>query len=254
MCLACESPHELFCLICEKCHATDTVVPTTSDEIEGFEEEHSKRRRAKKATLISSHIPPLLSTGRKAWDLVLGGGVARPSSILVPGPAGVGKTTMLLSILDSIGTRLQKPVLYGCAEMPEELVKRVCIRLGLKMKYLYINDSKQAEDMHEDILELSPVAIVWDSIQRFRVNGSLGQVELRDVVTGAIESGERVKAATFLVSHVTKDENFMGENGIGHDVDVIVHLRKEGENRVIVETREKNRCAPTPLTAIDTLE
>jgi predicted ATP-dependent serine protease len=253
VCLACESLFEDFCLICHHCHACDTVVPITEDEIEGLEDDRSHRRRAKKATDIRTKLPPVLSTGRKAWDIVLGGGVSRPSSVLVAGPSGTGKTTALLAILDTLGERLQRPVLYGCAEMPEELLKQFCERLGLKMKHLYVNTSKQAEDMHDDILELSPCAIVWDSIQRFRVNGSLGEVELRDVVTGAIESGDRVKAATFLISHVTKEENFMGPNGIGHDVDVIIHLKKAGENLVSVETREKNRFAPTPMTATEPL-
>jgi predicted ATP-dependent serine protease len=253
ICLACDAQYTSLCLICEKCHATDTVIPLDEDELSEMAEESSPRKRAKRATEISTVMPPLISTGRKAWDLVLGGGVARPSSILVAGPSGVGKTSTLLAILASLGKAARRPVLYGSAEMPEEMMATFLNRLNLDRKYLFINTSKQAEDMHDDILELSPVAIVWDSIQRFRVNGSLGEVELRDVVTGAIESGERVKATSFLISHVTKDENFMGPNGIGHDVDVIIHLRKVGENVVSVETREKNRHAPTPLTATEYL-
>lgn len=253
VCLACETLHENFGLVCSHCHATDTIAPVDEDEIAGLEEERSPRKKAKRAIDIRTKLPPLLSTGRKAWDIVLGGGIARPSSILVAGPSGTGKTTTLLAILDALGERLQRPVLYGCSEMPEEMLKHYCVRLGIRMKYLYINTSKQAEDMHDDILELSPCAIVWDSIQRFRVNGSLGEIELRDVVTGAIESGERVKAVSFLISHVTKEENFMGPNGIGHDTDVIIYLKKVGENMVSVETREKNRFAPTPLIATEAL-
>ena len=230
------------------------MVPIDETEWEDLEEEQFKpRRRAKKALLISSEPLQFVSTGRSAWDIVLGGGFVRPSSVLVPGPKGVGKTTTLLSIADTIGTRLKRPVLYGSAEMPGEMIRQVCDRLKLTMKYLYINDSGNAEDMHEDIAEIRPVIIVWDSIQRFRVNGELGTIVLRDVVCGAIESGKRVKAASLLVSHVTKDDDFMGENGIGHDVDVVLTLRKLDQNLIAVECREKNRFAITPLTATEAL-
>lgn len=254
ICLACETPHEQFALSCHTCFGSDTVVPMAESEWEDLENEQTKpRRRATKALLIPSELPQFTSTGRKAWDIVLGGGLVRPSSVLVPGPKGVGKTTSLLAIADTIGTRLRRPVLYGSAEMPGELVRQVCDRLKLTMKFLYINDSGNAEDMHEDIADIKPVIIVWDSIQRFRVNGELGTLTLRDVVCGAIESGQRVKAASLLVSHVTKDDDFMGENGIGHDVDVVLTLRKVDQNLVAVECREKNRFAITPLTATEPL-
>jgi DNA repair protein RadA/Sms len=255
VCLACETLSSEFSLICYKCQACDTISAIDEDELDALQDDDRKpRQRAKRAILISSATPPLIPTGRKAWDIVLGGGLTRPSSVLIPGPAGVGKSTCLLSIADAIGTRLKRPVLYGSAEMPKEHLRRICDDLKLSMQFLFINDSSHAEDMHDDIAELKPVVIVWDSVQRYTVNGDLGtNVTLRNVVRGAIESGNRVKAASLLVSHVTKDDDFMGENGIGHDVDAIVHLRKVDANLIAVETREKNRFAPTPLTATEPL-
>lgn len=255
ICLACESLSNEFSLICYKCKASDTISLIEDDELDEIEEEESKpRQRARRALNISTTLPPIIPTGRKAWDIVLGGGLSRPSSILIPGPAGVGKSTCLLSIADTIGERLRRPVLYGSAEMPKEHLRRICDDLRLQMNFLYINDSSQAEDMHDDIADLKPVVIVWDSIQRYTVNGNFGDIiMLRNVVRGAIESGKRVKAASLLVSHVTKNDDFMGENGIGHDVDAIVHLRKVDQNLIAIETREKNRFAPTPLTATEPL-
>jgi DNA repair protein RadA/Sms len=254
ICLACESKHDNYGLICHECQGSDTIVPIEEDEWDDMHEENKpSRRRAKKALLISADIPPMVSTGRRAWDIVLGGGLVRPSSVLIPGPAGVGKSTCLLAIADFIGNKLKKPVLYGSSEQPQEFIRRKCDALQLSMNFLYINDSGNAEDMHDDIAELRPAVVVWDSIHRFRVNGELGVSSLRDVVTGAIESGTRVRAASLLVSHVTKDEDFMGESGIGHDCDVVVFLSKVDQTTICIETRGKNRHAPTPLTATEEL-
>lgn len=253
-CEACGEPHNQFELICYACQSSDTIISTLGDGLDELNEDDIKpRRRAKRALNISSALPPKVSTGRAAWDIVLGGGLVLPSSVLIPGPAGVGKSTCLLKIADAVGTLLKRRVLYGSAEMPGEHIRQVCDRLKLSMKYLYINDSSHAEDMHEDILHLKPAVIIWDSIQRYTVNGASGMLALRGVVQGAIESGNRAKAASLLVSHVTKEDDFMGENGIGHDVDVIVYLLKVGHNMISVETREKNRFAPTPLTANESL-
>lgn len=254
VCVACEEPQDSFSVICPDCLADDTLVPLHQDREFDIEDEKPKRKRARKITAVSSELPKRISTGRPAWDIVLGGGLVRPSSVLVAGGAGVGKTSTLLRVLNHMGESTRRPVLYGSAEMPAEMVKHYVSRLRLSAAYLYINDSKQAEDMHEDILELRPIAIVWDSIQRFRVSGSLGEVVLKDVVTGAIESGEHVKAVSFLISHVTKqNEDFMGPNDIGHDVDAVVYIQKAGDNLVTIETRTKNRWGPTPLTATENL-
>jgi DNA repair protein RadA/Sms len=254
ICGACDTTHEDYSLVCYACRATDTIVAIELDDLFALDDDNKQpRQRAKRALNVSCDLPAPMSTGRKAWDLVLGGGLIRPSSVLIPGPAGVGKSTCVLAMADTISMRLKRPVLYGSAEMPKEHFRGLCDRLKLEMKYLYVNDSGHAEDMHDDIAELKPVMVIWDSAQRFTVGGEFGEVVLRNVVRGAIESGNRVKATTLLLSHVTKEDDFMGPNGIGHDVDVIIHLRKVGQNMIEVATREKNRYAPTPLTATEAL-
>lgn len=253
VCEACDAKHTNFGLVCDECQGTDTLVSIEDDGADSFDDDDDAkpRRRAKKALLISAELPPMISTGRKAWDIVLGGGLVRPSSVLIPGPAGVGKSTCLLSIADNIGEKLKRPVLYGSSEQPEEFIRRKCDALHLSMNYLYVNDSGHAEDMHEDIAEFKPVVVIWDSIHRFRVNGELGLASLQDVVTGAIESGNRVRAASLLVAHMTKEDDYRGDSGIGHDVDVVVFLSKVDQRTICIETRGKNRHAPTPLTATE---
>jgi DNA repair protein RadA/Sms len=252
ICIACGTSYESLTSLCEQCGNVETVIEDESEIT--VEPTERPRKRAKKACKVNMKTATKISTGRKAWDIVLSGGLVRPSSILVPGPRGVGKSTSLLRILNHLGQAFRKPVLYGCSEMNAERIKALGVRLNLEMHYLFINDSRHWEDMHDDIVELKPVAIVWDSIHRYMVDDELGEISLRKVVTGAIEMGERYNAISFLVSHVTKGEDFVGDSSIGHDVDVVLWMRRAGPGMVTIECSDKNRDGPTPLTATERLE
>lgn len=251
ICIACGTSYENQASICDQCGNVETII---EDETEITTAPIGRsRRRAKKACKISTKTATKFSTGRPAWDIALGGGLVKPSSILVPGPRGVGKSTSLLRILNHLGQAFRKPVLYGCSEMNAESVKALGVRLNLEMHHLFINDSRHWEDMHDDIEEIKPVAIVWDSIHRYMVDDELGEIPLRKVVTGAIEMGLRYKAISFLVSHVTKGEDFVGDSSIGHDVDVVLWIRRAGPGMIAIECTDKNRDGPTPLTATEKL-
>jgi DNA repair protein RadA/Sms len=253
-CIACGATHENYAAFCFSCGAGDTVtVSEDEEEEEAIGEEFRQRQRAKRALFIDSKLPDYISTGRPAWDEALGGGVVLRSSILVPGPSGVGKSTSLLRIADHIGNDLGRPVLYGSAEMPARNVRALCDRLRLSIKHLFVNDSGRFEDMYQDILELSPAVVIWDSLQRFKVDERIGLLEVRHVVRGAIEAGNHANAVTFFTSHVNKDEDFSGENGISHDVDAVVWLKKLGPNLISVECPLKNRYGPTPKSAMEKL-
>ena len=239
---------------CPSCGVGDSYVSLDDVSPEEYSPEVEPRKRARNAAKVDGRLPEPVSTGRKAWDAALGGGLVRPSSVLVYGPRGVGKSTSMLRIALHAARELRGEVLYGSSEMPAEHLRMVLDRLGLTdLKRLWISDSGEAEDMLADAEDIGPAVVVWDSIQRFRWEGAIGEVELRSVVHAAISLGVGLGAVSLLVSQVTKDETFIGPNGIGHDVDVLVSLRGVGPNLVAVECNEKNRFAPTPLSATEEL-
>jgi DNA repair protein RadA/Sms len=251
-CLACHASLDEYADVCEVCFKEDTVCERDT-AAEAASEETRPRGGVHKLSSVSPSLPPKIRTGRAAWDIALGGGLTRPSSVLVQGPKGVGKSTSALRIADHVGTHHRKPVLYGSAEMPKEHVRRLGDLLGLSMSHLYIQDAGHLEDMIEAIESLRPILIVWDSIQRFQVEGEFGDVPLRHTVAGAIRAGNAVKAASILLSQVTKEDEFIGKSGIGHDVDVILSLKKEARNEISVMCLDKNRFAPTPTMARERL-
>lgn len=248
VCYLCD--HETFqgASKCPACGQFDTLI---RQDDEAPAELPEPGRPAKHATKLSLRRPKFYSSGSKAWDIVLGGGFVKPSSVLVYGPRGVGKSTRALQLAVHVAALTKGKVLYGSAEMPAEHVRLYAERIGFsraELGRLWVQDSNDALDLLANIDQERPTVVVWDSIQRFTWEGELGDVELRQVVHHAIDAGKHYKLISILLSQVSKEDIFLGPNGIGHDVDVMVRLSRKG-NDLIVETPDKNRFAPTPQSA-----
>jgi DNA repair protein RadA/Sms len=253
-CLSCEQGYDDRFGVCPGCGAFGTCVHLGSEPDAQVVE--PARECAINARCIETKQVVFLSTGRPAWDRVLGGGCVRGTSVLVAAPKGVGKSTSALSVALHLGKLLRGRVLYASGEMPAEHVTRLAKMLGAneaELGQLYIQTTGQTEDVAADIDELSPVVIVWDSIQRMRVLGRFGERELRETVELGIAKGQKSRAVTLFVSQVTKDRTVSGPSSIEHDVDVVLELRKTRAGRLVVSCPEKNRFAPTPARAIDVL-
>jgi DNA repair protein RadA/Sms len=254
VCLSCEYGFDDRFSLCPGCGALGTCVYLGSAEDAQIVE--PRRECAINARCIETKQIVFLSTGRPAWDVVLGGGAVRGSSVLVAATKGVGKSTSALFVALHLGKSLRGRVLYASGEMPAEHVIRLAHMLGAgpaELARLYIQTTGQTEDVAADIDELRPVVVVWDSIQRMRVAGRFGDRELRETVELAIAKGQEQKAVTLLLSQVTKEKAVLGPSSIEHDVDVVLELRKTRGGRVVVSCPEKNRFAPTPARAVDVL-
>lgn len=242
-CLACGLVSEDDASVCPECGSVQSFAPQQA-EVEK-EERETKRKRAKPAekVLRRQYVP--ISTGKPAWDEALGGGLVRPSTVLVHGPKGTGKTTAMLGIATRVARKLQGYALYGTGEMSDELLRHYADRTNIDLKRLLISDAGDAENMLSDIEEFEPVVVVWDSVQAFTWEGSTGETELRNVMRAAIRSAASYDHISLIVSQVTKDNDFLGPSELGHGVDVVVNLRKK-KNVLYVECPDKNRFAPTP--------
>jgi len=262
-CLVCETTFEEPSPVCATCGNTQTLYSE-----EDFVEPHTTperakpaRRRAVQATKISPRAIDFLSTGNAAWDEALGGGVVRGSSILVHGAKGTGKSRALARIAVTVAQKLGGIVLYGSAEMPRDLLVSYMQQEGLgpaELERVYVSDDGSLESLLSDANDLGAAVVVFDSVQKFAFEGARGESALRRTIEEGIELSTRRatrgrRAIVFFISQVTKENLFAGPAEFGHDVDVLLSLRKD-ETNLYVECSDKNRFARTPRLGVEPLK
>lgn len=248
-CISCHAELTERETLCPACGQFDTVV-RQEDEISPPPE---KKREPRPASRLSYHRPRFYSSGCTPLDHVLGGGLVRKSSVLLYGSKGTGKSTKAIAVACHVARLTKSVALYGSAEMPADFVRMYADRIGMTrsdLSRLFVQDSSDALDLLENIEQLRPSIVIWDSIQRFSWEGERGETELKQVVCHALDAARAYNHVAMLLSQVTKEDVFIGESGIGHDVDVMVKVSRE-ETLIRYETPEKNRFAETPLSACE---
>lgn len=234
---------------CSRCGAWDSLVsiePRTPRK-EGKKTDAPPKPSygaPKLASEITPSEPRRISTGLSQWDTALSGGVVCPSSILLAGDPGAGKTTSMVRIASEVADRLHGEALYLSSEMQEDRLAGYARRAGAKLDKLRLWYLTRVDVAVEEIAKLKPKVIVWDSIQMFAgARGATNDHQIRDTVREATNIGHKVKAISFLISQVNKDNYIAGPRNIDHVADVIAYLEP---TRLLIE---KNRFGIAPKYA-----
>lgn len=214
------------------------------------------------------------------FDRVLGGGIISGSVILLAGDPGIGKSTILLQMVDTIEKRevrngkrdteagggksriqdvsLQNPtshiqppasILYICGEESPSQIKLRAQRMGVKGEKLLLLAETDADIICTQIEEIKPLLVIVDSIQTLEtsdLSGSAGSVgQVRECAGRLAEVAKRLGVPVFLVGHMTKEGSIAGPMVLEHLVDTVLLL--EGERSYLGRTLRslKNRFGPT---------
>lgn len=239
---------------CEKCGAlgtpSDIVCPGCGSlyTLVDAETAHVPVRYSRLVRASDVEQDPLerISTGCPGWDHAYDGGIVFPCSTLVFGEAGVGKTTALCRISSVVAEGCDGDALYISSEMPIDMVAHSARRAGALLDRLLISDSSDLDMALEDVDEADPSVVVFDSLQAFRIDGEAGEKVLSEVVSAAV-SCAREGRIVFLISQVTKTEDFAGHNGIRHDADAVLRMYR-GAGGIMLEM-QKHRYGVAPRTA-----
>lgn len=189
-----------------------------------------------------------LRTGIAELDRVLGGGIVAGSAILVGGDPGIGKSTLLLQVLEKLAGR-GLTVLYVSGEESARQIKLRGKRLGAAAKELLVLVEVELENILTRIQEVKPAAVVIDSIQTVyspvlsSAPGSVGQV--REASGRLILMAKKTGIPVFLVGHVTKDGSIAGPKVLEHMVDTVLYFEGDSGHAYRIIRGMKNRFGPT---------
>jgi DNA repair protein RadA/Sms len=213
--------------------------------------------KTRQLTGFSSEVMPLenvsveeflrMTTGISEFDRMLGGGIVPGSLLLLGGPPGIGKSTLMLQVSHALAR--QKTVLYVSGEESLSQVKSRADRLRIKGSNLFLVSETNLENILEVTKKITPAILVIDSIQTtFRPDlagapGSVGQV--RECAAEFLRLAKSQNLTVFLLGHVTKEGDIAGPRVLEHIVDTVLYFETERQQIYRILRSYKNRFGPT---------
>lgn len=186
-------------------------------------------------------------TGMGELDRVLGGGLVDGSVILLSGEPGIGKSTLLLQISESISRT--KRVLYISGEESSGQIKLRATRLGVGGDGVFLASETDLDAILGAVAKISPDVLIVDSIQTVSAAnsrsaaGSIAQV--RDCAAAFIALAKESGTAVFLVGHVNKEGGISGPKILEHMVDAVLYFEGDKQQTYRMIRAMKNRYGST---------
>ena len=204
-------------------------------------------RKPQKLSEIDTGHEIRFSTGMGELDRVLGGGAVAGSLVLVGGAPGIGKSTLLLQICNSLCAG--RSVLYISGEESERQLKLRATRLGVAPENLLILSETRLSDILECTEELKPDILIVDSIQTLYNEenesspGSVSQV--KDCTMSMMNLSKAQGITVFVVGHINKDGAIAGPKVLEHMVDCVLYFEGDPNTSYRLLRAAKNRFGST---------
>lgn len=183
-------------------------------------------------------------SGIVEFDRVLGGGIVPGSLVLIGGEPGIGKSTLMAQVADSLSASVGN-VLYISGEESERQIKLRGERLGLAPRNLYLLPETCLERVFEHVDALAPEAVIVDSVQTvfsMKLESAPGSVaQVREVAGQFLLLAKNRTIPVFLIGHVTKEGFIAGPKALEHIVDTVLYFEGERHHNHRIVRAVKNR-------------
>jgi len=231
---------------CPDCGQWNTLV----DRPEFFNTTNNKPEEIKKLTVIPFlKIKPKAKgknkTGVFEFDRVLGGGLLPGAVVLLTGEPGVGKSSLLLQVLQNLRT------LYLSGEEAAEQIKQRAERLKINLTNFLFSDDIQVEAIINGIEKIKDKLdiIVIDSIQTIyskNIDSAPGNIaQLKETASKLVALAKKTGLTIILVGHITKEGEVAGPKTLEHSVDCVLALEGEKISTYRILRATKNRFGST---------
>ena len=192
---------------------------------------------------------PLPARNLDKNDRVLGGSVVPGRGGPFGGDPGIGKSTLILQVLDRL---CQGPSrgLYISGEESEAQIKLRADRLGLKSPGLLVATETCLENVLKMVEEVKPAFLALDSIQTLytaalpAAPGVAPQV--RETAFRLVQQAKLTGIATFLIGHVTKEGALAGPMVLEHLVDTVLYLEGDRSPHLPAAAHRQKPLRPHP--------
>ncbi len=194
---------------------------------------------------------PRLKTNINEFDRALGNGIVLGSLTLLGGDPGIGKSTLLLQVADSL---INGKVLYISGEESAEQIKLRLDRLKLKATNLQFLPETNIEIITATIAGLKPILAIIDSIQTMSssaVSSEAGSVSQTKAGTAKLmEAAKQNNIPILIIGHVTKEGKVAGPKTLEHLVDAVLYLEGDKHHGFRILRSVKNRFGSTDEVGI----
>ena len=195
---------------------------------------------------IESFVVPRIGARIEQLDILLGGGFVPGSSVLIIGPPGAGKSTLVMQVLKKMKT----PSLYVTGEESIQQLKIRADRLRIKSHNMLVLFETNVNTVLAHVNRTDLKLLVVDSIQTMyssasnALAGSTTQIRKCSYILRRL--AQQRNLILILVGQVTKTKAAAGPKLLEHAVDVVLQLDAlddQAHHRIL--NASKNRFGST---------
>ena len=233
---------------CPACKEWNTFVEEKALPTKSVGQAERKRAEVLSLSNVKTVGEDRIKTAMEELDRVLGGGIVKGSLVLVGGDPGIGKSTLLLQVCQTLGQKGES-VLYISGEESARQIKLRADRMGEFSEHVALLCETNLETVEDVIRNRKPGMVVIDSIQTMyseEIGSAPGSVsQVREATNTLMHLAKGLGITIFIVGHVTKEGTVAGPRVLEHMVDTVLYFEGDRHASYRILRGVKNRFGST---------